>query len=60
MLTRNVNGAIQINDKKINMLLLSYWLQNTHRIETEQLIRPNQVDITILKQFIEQEAKAFR
>jgi len=59
-LTRNTNGAIQADGKKINMYLLSHWLQNAHRIATGSLIRPNQVTTAILEKFIKQEPKAFR
>jgi len=60
IIIRNVNGAIAIGGKKINMYVLSHWLQNTYRIAARKPVRPSQVTAAILKRFIEQEPKAFR
>ncbi len=59
IITRNNNGAIQVDEKPINMYLLTCWLLDTYRNQTGLRVRPSRATNTMIKQFVEQEPKAY-
>ncbi len=60
IITRNINGAIQVDGKQIDMYLFICWLLDSYKSQTGLHVRPNRATNDTIKLFVEQEPKAFR